>query len=85
MEESEKKPETPEGIKTTPNLIDAARVEREAYAAETTRRELVVAREEVLAAERMLGGRAEAGETAEKPKEDTPEDYAKKALSGEMD
>ncbi len=40
-------------------------------------------REEELAAKKLLGGRAEAGQTAE-VKEETPETYAKKVMANDL-
>ena len=42
--------------------------------------ETLIAREEALKVERTLGGTAEAGQP---PKEESPEDYAKKVLANE--
>lgn len=46
------------------------------------KREAILDREERLAAERMLGGRAIAGQPPEQPKVETPQEYAKKVLAG---
>lgn len=41
-------------------------------------------RQEELYEKQKLGGRAEAGAEAEKPKEDTPKEYAEKVMSGAL-
>lgn len=48
------------------------------------RREAILKREEKLQAIRALGGRSAGAEQEQKPKEDTPEEYAKKVLEGKV-
>ena len=51
--------------------------------AENDRKEALIAREEKLKAKEMLGGKAAAGEIQEKPKEESPKDYAARIMRGE--
>ena len=45
------------------------------------RMEALIARQEALAIDRTLSGKAEAGQPEVKPKEETPEEYAKRVMS----
>jgi hypothetical protein len=42
-------------------------------------------RREVLLAEQKLGGQTNAGQVKQEPKEDSPEEYVKKVMNGEID
>ena len=44
----------------------------------------ILARQEELAARNLLGGKSDAGEQPQKPTEESPVDYAKKALEGKV-
>ena len=48
------------------------------------RMEKVIARQEQLMSDMTLAGRAEAGVVPEKPKEETPEEYSMRVLSGDV-
>jgi hypothetical protein len=68
----------------TLSAIDAAKKIQEQIAAENDRREEILKREEKLHAERMLAGTAGGGIPKEEPKEETPEEYAKRVISGDL-
>lgn len=52
--------------------------------AENARMEANIAKAEKLRITEMLSGKSEAGQPADKPKEQTPEEYAQAALRGEL-
>lgn len=52
---------------------------------ENDRREELLQREEALQARKTVGGVTEAGQTKEKPKEETPQEYAKKVMANQLD
>ena len=70
-------------FETTP-VIERARQERERLEAATKAQKIENDRSEAIMAKRQLGGDSTAGEEAEIPKEETPQDYAKKAIKGEL-
>ena len=67
---------------TTP-VIDAANKAAERLEQANAEQKEILARQEMLMAKNALGGKAEAGETNEK-KVETPAEYAKKVMSGEL-
>ena len=67
----------------TTSELDRADAIAERQKKENDRREEILRREEALEARRMLGGRAEAGQTQEK-KEETPQEYKDRILRGEL-
>ncbi len=67
---------------TTP-IIERARQEREKLEAANTKKEELLNREEKIIAKRELGGGSEAGQTQEKPKEETPVEYAERVMKNE--
>ncbi len=75
---------TNDGVSPNESPVDKARAVVEELKAENTRREALIAREEQLAASRMLGGESEAGQGAVEPKEDSPEEYVAKVMNGEI-
>ena len=76
MAEDEKKPEE----KSLPKLTEMVdRLEK----ANAESRE-ILARQEELAARNLLGGKTDAGIQPAPVKEETPKDYIKKILSGEI-
>lgn len=80
-EEEEKKEEAPEA---SPNMVDTARLLVKEIKDERIR--LTEEREalQMAQAKEILGGRSEAGHIPEPPKEETPEEYAKKVMSGDL-
>lgn len=94
MDEEEQKPkedkpedsakDIKEGDKyeTTP-VIELARKNAERLEEANKKKEELLDREEQIMAKRALGGEAEAGQVAE-VKEETPEEYAKKVMAGEV-
>lgn len=50
---------------------------------ENDRREQLIQREEALEARRTVGGQTEGGREPEKPKEESPTDYANRVMKGE--
>ena len=52
--------------------------------AENDRSEILNRQKEILISKQILGGRTEAGTTENKPKELTPEEYAKRVMSGKL-
>ena len=61
-------------FETTP-VIERAREEREKLETANTKREELLDREEAMMAKRELGGRAEAGQSNERKKEESPAEY----------
>ena len=66
------------------NLVEQANVAAERMEKANQRQEELLKRQEELDAKRALAGRAEAGITPEKPKEETPEEYSKRVEAGEV-
>lgn len=66
------------------SLIDDANLTAERLEAANAERKALLNREEELIAKRRLGGIAEAGIEAEKPKEETPKEYKDKVMRGEI-
>jgi len=86
-EEEKKKTEEEEGdpsteIKKADGMIGAANAAAERLEKANNRNETLIARQEALKVERTLGGSAEAGY---QPKEETPEEYAKKVMANEVE
>ena len=84
MSEEKGKVEEPEGTEDdstkgiqqkTVSELDRADKIAERQARENDRREELLNREEALHARKMVGGITEAGQTKEKPKEETPKEY----------
>lgn len=69
-------------FETTP-IIERAREERERMEAANKKKEELLNREELIMAKRELGGTAAAG-SKEETKEETPQDYAQKAIMGQL-
>lgn len=65
-------------------MIDAANKAAERLEKANEEQKEILARQEELMAKNALGGKAEAGETNEK-KEETPAEYAKRVMSGEVE
>ena len=68
---------------TTP-VIQAANEAAASLKTENDRKEQLLIREEAIQARNALGGTAEAGEEPAKPKEETPQDYAKRVMEGKL-
>ena len=66
----------------TKSVIDTARELKEQIAKENDRREELLKREEALEARRMLGGRADAGQTQQLSEEDKKKQGAKEFWAG---
>ena len=84
-EESKENPkeDSNEGIQSeTTSELDRADQIAERQKRENDRRKTLLEREEALEARRMVGGRAEGGTPSEKPKEQTPKEYAEEVLTG---
>ena len=82
-EEPDKKPkEEKKEISTTP-LIDVASAVADRIEKGNIRTAELLDRQEVIEAQRRLGGEAGAGEQEAKPKEETDEEYTEKFLKGE--
>ena len=76
-------PTTPtSSIETTPNLIDKAEAVAVRMERANVEGNLVASRMEAAAARLMLSGRTEAGSTQDKKGEETPQEYAKRIMSG---
>lgn len=83
-----KEEEKTEDIKDTKkafNIIEEAKEVNKEKAKLIEEEKKLMDRKEKLHAEQMLGGTTPAGQEKEETKEITDEDYAKKALSGEID
>ena len=65
-------------------LIDKANTSAERLEKANERKTELLRQEEDMLAKRALGGITEAGQTPRAEEKDTDEDYAKKALSGEV-
>ena len=89
MDEKEEKQETQtnsdEGVqsKTTTELDRADQI-AERMARENRAREKILDREENLEARRKVGGMSEAGQSQEKPKEETAQEYKDRVMSGNL-
>ena len=85
MEEKEiKKPEEQPEYERTPTLIEDAHNAADRLEDANARMEELIKRQEFLATEEALGGKSEGGISEEKPKEETPEEYAKRIMRGEV-
>ncbi len=69
----------------TVSELDRADQIAERQKRENDRREELLTREENLQARKTVGGRAEAGGVAEKPKELSPEEYANQVMGNEKE
>ena len=80
MMEEQKKPEEKEiQVKT---LIDQANEAAERLEKANERHAELLKQEENLEAKKVLGGRSIGAQQFEKPKEETPQEYAKRVFSG---
>ena len=66
------------------NDIDRANEAAERMARQNDRKEELIKREEKLAVQKALGGSSEAGKKSEEKKEESPADYAKRVMSGDL-
>ena len=66
------------------SIVDEAKKIRDDIKAENDRRERLLADEQRLQAERMLGSSAGAQIPQAEPKVDTPKEYAEKVMKGEI-
>lgn len=85
--EEQKKPAADAGKGVQPktiNLIDNAHEAAKELKAENDRREKLLAEEKELEARKALGGGSEAGQPQEKPKEETPKEYANRITKNEL-
>ena len=90
MEETKTQEATPEKEETksqdnTQSALDRAERANAEKRELLEREEKLTARKEKLAALQMVGGQAEAGQVPEKPKEETPQEYAKRIVAGDID
>jgi hypothetical protein len=67
-----------------PTLIEDANLAAERLEKANKEHRELLERHEALLANQRLGGRAEAGIVQEKPKEETPQEYAKKLFEGKI-
>lgn len=81
-EAREKDEKTMEAIRENP--LEKAEELLKTIKGENDRKEELLLREEKLRASQLLGGKASAGKVPPDKKEDTPEEYAQKALRGEL-
>ena len=81
VENNEKTPE----VKKPVSNIDKAKEAAELLKEQNDRMERLVARQEALAVDKMLGGEAEAGQPEVEKKEISDAEYAKKVMAGEID
>ena len=73
-----------EGVQSkTVETLDRADEIAERQARENTRREAILDREEALAARKAVGGITEAGKEADKPKEETPQEYKDRVMAND--
>lgn len=84
-QEEEKKDDEEEEEKNPVNDIDRAHVAAERMEAANKKKEELLNREEKLEIHRTLGGKAQAGQVVEKPKEESPAEYAKRVMAGDFD
>lgn len=89
MDEENKKKQTTgdsgEGDKSKKaTLIDEANAAAKRLEEANERKSELLKQEEELNAKRILGGGSEAGGEPEKPKEETPKEYADKVMRGEV-
>jgi len=90
MDEEKEKQEIQEKTKgeaeetSTESLFDKTEKIVAMQKAENDRRENLIKREEELFARKQLGGQSSAGQTPEKPKEETPEEYAKRVMANDI-
>lgn len=85
MGEEDKKPDNEPEPDTAPasiDMIDQANEAAERLERANNRREELLQREEKLAIQKTLGGKAEAGIEPEKPKEETAEEYKNRIMKG---
>lgn len=68
----------------TPSLLEETKKVVEQLKTENDRREAIQKKEEELEARRMLGGKTDAGIQPPKPAEETPQEYAKRIMSGKL-
>ena len=66
------------------NQFEEAREITKDFREATKERLEVVEREEKLAGQRILAGKSEAGSVPEKPKEETPQEYAKRVMANDV-
>lgn len=83
-EDSAKKVRMAEGSSEEGDMIDKANLAALRLEEANKKKEELLGREETLMAKRILGGTAEAGGQAPEKKEETPEEYTKKVMSGEV-
>ena len=69
---------------STPSAIEVATKLHSQIKSENDRHEQLIIRQEKLAAQNMLGGKSNAGQKPEPKKEETPEEYAKRAIAGDL-
>jgi len=69
--------QTPTLLEQTQKVVDALKVEND-------RRDAIIQREQELEARRLLGGKTDAGIQPPKPVEETPQEYAKRIMSGKI-
>lgn len=65
-------------------LIENATSAAERLEEANQKQEELLNRQEELMARQQLGGKADAGQEAEKPKEETAEDYAKRVMANDL-
>ena len=68
----------------TPSVIEQAQKLHDDIKSENDRRQELIERDEALYAKKMLGGQSSAGTVPEPVKEETPQEYAKKVMAGDL-
>jgi hypothetical protein len=66
-------------------LVDEANEAAERLEKANERQAELLRQQQELETKRMLGGRSDAGQTPEKPAEETPKEYADKMMSGKLE
>lgn len=77
-------PTVSEEVQEADDALTQATKIKDAMKTENDRREALIIREEKLAAANTLRGRAIAGQPKEEPKEETPDDYARKVMANDI-
>jgi len=83
MSEEEQKESKEQPEPQAPDMVEAANKAAERLEAANKKSEELVKRQEGLAVQSALGGQSAAGQTEEK-EEETPAEYAKKVMAGEV-
>lgn len=83
-ETQEEEPEKEKEEEDPVSDIDRAHVAAERMEAANKKREELLVKEEKLAIHKTLGGKAQAGQAQEKPKEETDREYSDRLIRGDL-